>query len=179
MRKPSNCTSPTISGVYSLEAIRDRNAKVRQNICSTLNTCMSASGSTISRDSSDDSGVSPQLSHNAEHFDYQTGFRYRTGLRCRTGNEKPMNMGVEMEQTSSKQNEPPNSRSPARTWEEVAKEIINESDSEKLSFLVKELCEILDGVPKGPGGLHPQDFSAKESENIIATGNTLSEASTR
>jgi hypothetical protein len=160
MRKPSNSTSPTISGVYSLEAIRDRNAKVRQNICSTPNTCMSASGSTISSDSSDDSGVRPQLSHNAEHFDYQTG------LRCRTGNEKPMNMGVEMEQTSSKQNEPPNSRSPARTWEEVAKEIISESDSEKLSFLVKELCEILDSVPKGPGGLHPQDFSARESARI-------------
>jgi hypothetical protein len=50
-----------------------------------------------------------------------------------------------------------NFESRARTWEDVAKEIVNEPDSEKLSFLVKELCEILDNVPKTSGGLRPQD----------------------
>lgn len=53
------------------------------------------------------------------------------------------------------------SEPPARTWQDVAKEIVNEPDSEKLSFLVKELCEILDSVPKASGGLHAHDTPAK------------------
>jgi hypothetical protein len=45
-----------------------------------------------------------------------------------------------MHATSSKPSRPlTDSQLPARTWEDVAKEIINEPDSEKLSFLLGTL----------------------------------------
>ncbi len=41
-------------------------------------------------------------------------------------------------------------KEPKRTWQDVAKQIIWEPDSEKLRDLVKELCQMLDQVRKGP-----------------------------
>lgn len=55
-----------------------------------------------------------------------------------------------MQQTSTRPNQPAtDSQLPARRWEDVAKEVIQEADSEKLSFLVEELCDILDKVSLG------------------------------
>jgi hypothetical protein len=49
-------------------------------------------------------------------------------------------------------------REPKRTWQDVAKQIIWEPDSEKLSDLVKELCQMLDEVRKRPTGVPAADL---------------------
>jgi hypothetical protein len=39
-----------------------------------------------------------------------------------------------------------------KSWQDVAKQIINEPDYDKLGSLVQELCDILDKTPKHPTG---------------------------
>ncbi len=70
-----------------------------------------------------------------------------------------------MEGTRSDSSQPAaNANQAGRTWQDVAKEIISESNSEKLSYLVKELCEILDHVPKSSASVGRQDSPAKISQ---------------
>lgn len=70
-----------------------------------------------------------------------------------------------MEDTRSDSSQPvANPNQAGRTWEDVAREIINESNSEKLSYLVKELCEILDQVPKSSARVGRQDSPTKISK---------------
>jgi hypothetical protein len=54
-----------------------------------------------------------------------------------------------------------NAQDSARTWRDVAQDIVNEPESEKLAVLVKELCDLLDHVPKGPSSVHVESFGAK------------------
>lgn len=56
-----------------------------------------------------------------------------------------------MQDNSSKQNQPAgNCETNPKTWQDVARQIIDEPDSAKLGSLVQELCEILDKTTKGP-----------------------------
>lgn len=67
-----------------------------------------------------------------------------------------------MQDTISNRNQPvANPEQPLRKWEDVAKQIINEPDSEKLSVLVKELCEILDKAPTATGVENAPDLAAR------------------
>lgn len=56
--------------------------------------------------------------------------------------------------------------SSGRTWEDVAKRIINEADSEKINALVQELCDILDKTRKGPGSVRLPDISAESNREV-------------
>jgi hypothetical protein len=49
----------------------------------------------------------------------------------------------------------------ARTWKDLAAEIVNEPESEKLTGLVRELSDLLDRVPKGPSGVRREDLLSK------------------
>jgi len=72
-----------------------------------------------------------------------------------------------MQDTSTKQSQPVSSCEPsANTWKEVAKQIINEPDSEKLGSLVQELCDILDKTHKPPVSVRLPNVSTKPNRTM-------------
>jgi hypothetical protein len=74
---------------------------------------------------------------------------------------------VEMQDTTPKKSQPAdNVDSSGRRWEDVAKRIINEADSEKINALVQELCDMLDKTRKGPGSVRLPDISAESNRKV-------------
>ncbi len=71
-----------------------------------------------------------------------------------------------MQDTSHKQSQPAAGGESSARWEDVAKQIINQADSEKINALVQELCEILNKTRKGPGSVRLPDISAKSNGKV-------------
>jgi hypothetical protein len=72
-----------------------------------------------------------------------------------------------MQDTSHKQSQPAAaSESSAKTWEDVAQQIIKEADLEKINVLVRELCDILDKTRKAPGSVRLPDVSAMSNGKV-------------
>lgn len=72
-----------------------------------------------------------------------------------------------MQDTTYKKSQPADSGDySGRAWEDVAKRIINEADSEKTNILVQELCDILDKTRKGPGSVRLPDVSAQSNRKV-------------
>jgi hypothetical protein len=54
-----------------------------------------------------------------------------------------------------------------KTWQDVAKQIIDEPDSDKLNSLVEELCDILDKTRKGPVSVHTLEHAPRAHRTIL------------